>query len=370
MMSIGNRSWFLSFAGQAVLGVCALLSSVGTGIAGQPAIAVVAVKATPNPASVSRSDVLFYVSYDVSIKNTSNSSVNYKLAAKTTVIETVPSGQTAPFNSSSGAGSCSTPVAPAPIDPTSVNCVNIDVDKGTTKVVTVTFQTPKAGDRIDLAWSVSFQSATPVTGTASAVLTTVPYAQSTTEFNTYVPTSGGTFFTGFSAGAGTPVGGVATSGARGDPSPGDPFTTTVVIPNIANPTTAAAQETSSASNPVGGCQNYYYTCFGTDLTIPGLVYPGTNSIKYITIFLRIDRSQISDTGKSLGINNVWIYYRHLSTDIFNPVPLCSSNATLPSAGQPCIQSTIIYGTDPSVPVDFQGDWQWEIRAIDNGRFIV
>ncbi len=295
-----------------VFAASALLGSVSA-MAASPSIATVGVTLKKDPVSVSQPGKIFYATYNVTISNTSNASVNYKLSVYTQVMAgaTIIANEYSNFAEATGyvtsrGGSCK---APNPTDLTAVTCPDIDVSKTTPQTISLTFSTPsvvnaQVPDRIRLRWSVTFQNQAPVSGFKDVMLTTVPDSQTTTEFFTTVPTTGGLFFTGFKAtGTNVPPGGVATSS--------DLYTTTVQIPPIVNSTTASAKETQSATNPApSGCQNYYLNCFATTLEIPNIVYPQGSATPYMTIYLRIDKTQISFSARSLGIDNVPIYYKH------------------------------------------------------------
>jgi hypothetical protein len=350
-----------------------LLCAVPVMAAG-PSVATVNVTLKKDPVSVSQIDKTFYATYNVIIANTSNASVNYKLSVNTRVMKgpNVPadviSNEFANFTeatayTTSRGGSCK----PANSnDLTVVTCADIDVSKITPQTISMTFSTPVVvnnlvPDRIRLNWSVTFQNQAPVAGYKDVMLTTIPDSQTTTEFFTTVPTTGGIFWTGFSAGPGAPVGGVATSG--------DLFTTTVKIPKIVNSTTASAKETQGSTNPApSGCQNYYLNCFATTLDIPNIVYPSDSEAPYMTITLRVNQNQISAVATRLGINNIPIYYKHDLTSSAPPLPVQFCNDSLPKPGNPCISETKVWGTGSDVSEQYRGDWQWEFRAVDNGRF--
>jgi len=53
---------------------------------------------------------------------------------------------------------------------------------------------------------------------------------------------------------------------------------------------------------------------------------------------------------------------------FVPVPNCSDDPSLPQAGRPCIKSRKAFPKCPPTPLIDQGDWWFEIWAIDNGRY--
>jgi hypothetical protein len=72
-----------------------------------------------------------------------------------------------------------------------------------------------------------------------------------------------------------------------------------------------------------------------------------------------------------------VYYRKLDTDPFQIVADCTdtSNGNLPQPGKPCEDRTQrkAYPSknrpkDPPVPAGFEGDWQFVIYAVDNGKY--
>ena len=54
------------------------------------------------------------------------------------------------------------------------------------------------------------------------------------------------------------------------------------------------------------------------------------------------------------------------------VPACSSDPTLPRSKEPCIESRTAYPTRNSkktpVAAGFEGDWEFVIKAFDNGKY--
>jgi hypothetical protein len=349
-------SKFLPRVAAAAFAVIASLSGIGTASAHTASVTV-----TSNPTSVSvsragRPD--FYVAYTVSVTNqSSRNAYDYDFKGKTLVSGAAAPVPTATLFSSTGV-SCS-----AAADPTVIACTKTKIGPNQTKTFKVTFKTPSAGTNLRFTLTATSGSYSGGEGYANTELITLPDEQSIVSFNTYVPTSGGTFFTGFKgAGANPPPGGVATTE--------DPWTTTVVVPGIVNSTTANAQETiptGGAIPPLSTCPLGYLTyqnCFSTTLTIPSLSYPAGSATPYLTIYLRIDYLQISILA-DISVAKIW-YEKTPGSGVYQEVLSCGASG--PSTGNPCIANRKIYPyNDPNV--DFRNDWEFEIHATDNGRYI-
>jgi hypothetical protein len=336
----------------------ASLSGAGTVLAHTAAVTV-----TSNPTSVSVSPPgrpAFYVEYAVSVTNqSSRNAYDYDFKGKTLVSGAAAPVPTATFYSSTGV-SCS---VPNPADPTVIACAKTKIGPNQTKIFKITFKTPSAGTNLLFTLTALSGGVKYGEGFANTELITLLNEQSIVSFNTNVPTSGGTFFTGFKgAGANPPLGGVATTE--------DPWTTTVVVPGIVNATTANAAETiptGGAIPPLSVCPPgnlTYRNCFSTALTIPNLSYPAGSGTPYLTIYLRIDYLQIGVLA-DIATAKVW-YEKTPGSAVYLEVPPCGPAG--PSTGVPCIANRKIYPyNDPNF--DFQNDWEFEIHATDNGRYI-
>jgi hypothetical protein len=346
---------FVTRRAVAALALLASLAGIGTASAHTASVTV-----TSNPTSVSVSPAgrpTFYVEYTVSVTNqSSRNSYDYDFKGKTLVSGAAAPVPTATLYSSSGV-SCTTSA-----DPTLIACTRTKIGPNQTKTFKVTFKTPSAGTNLRFTLTALSGGRKYGEGYVNTELITLPEEQSIVSFNTLVPTSGGTFFTGFKgAGASPPPGGVATTE--------DPWTTTVVVPGIVNATTANASETipPAGSVPPGSIclpGNYVYvSCFATTLTIPGLVYPSGSATPYITIYVRIDYLQVGGVG---DIATAPLWYE--KTPGSGYIQLVACGAAGPSPGTPCIANRKVYAyNDPNI--EFRNDWEFEVHAVDNGRYI-
>jgi hypothetical protein len=330
----------------------ALLFASGAGAMAAPGSSTsVVVTSDPTAVSVTRVDgPSFYVKYTVKVTNNSsnnNLTYDFKGTTKVTTGNTVVNNTYAQFVGSTGVP-C---VVPNPATPTVVTCSKLSVDKNTSKTFTLTYKTPVSGDKLRLTVE-STSNAIKGSGFAETTLITIPYDQTIVGFTTYVPPEGGTFHTGANGN---------WSGSPGAPAiPGDPWTTTIVIPPIGFSTTATVAEKQNGE--VTGCSGTFYVsggCFDTNLTIPSA--PG--AIQIMSVYLRVDRTKINLLGTS--IDDAVIKYSKDGVT-FSAVPDCSATV-VPTSGQPCIQARTAYGSD--VPTDWVYDWQFLIFAVDNGRYI-
>lgn len=177
-----------------------------------------------------------------------------------------------------------------------------------------------------------------------------------------VPKSGSTLFTG--------VGAVATLN--------DPWTTTVIVPpGFVAPTgtytTAAIQESITTFVITGSeCTSIasnLTNCSASSLTIPGS-FPAK-----LTIYLRRDASTLAYPNKPNEIYSAKIFYSNPSHDagVGYPleVPACTdtSYGPLPQLGIPCINKRTRYTKSNSPTSEWLNDWEFEIFARDNGRYI-
>jgi len=326
--------------------------------------------ATPATATLSRTGVPNYAAYVVTINNPTSQPLKYvQFSAKTTV---APTSGIARFFSSSG---LPTPCTAAGTDGSSVQCgIPVPINPGAKLSFTLVFTTPTAGT------SITFASKTIVGDDAYhcnppllASATTSLEAPSDDGVVSYVPLTGATVFTG--------------TGSSPSATTADPWTTTVTIP----PGTATTATIGESVNP-NSCSADLLTCNISSLTIPG-------TFNHLVITLRRDVSTIASSGdddddddhgshgkdgqwtrghdkdprhggwsRKPNIDNAVIYYEHVLGAGFVPVPNCSDDPSLPQAGRPCIKSRKAFPKCPPTPLIDQGDWWFEIWAIDNGRY--
>jgi hypothetical protein len=162
-----------------------------------------------------------------------------------------------------------------------------------------------------------------------------------------VPKAGGTLFTGVGV---TTLGAVATAT--------DPWTTTVIVPaNFSAPTGNYTVATIAETSDVPLASNLF-TKESTQLTIPG-------SFSSLRILLRRDVSTIAPKAK---IDSARIYYspNTAGTDLGTELFACTLAG--PSPGVPCINRRTEYTKRNAPSSAWEGDWEFEILALDNGRY--
>lgn len=161
-----------------------------------------------------------------------------------------------------------------------------------------------------------------------------------------VPKSGGTVFTGDGA--------VATAA--------DPWTTTVAIPAASISTTADVLESIS---PIAYAPNLLNRSESV-LTIPG-------TFAQLVITLRRD---VSTLAKGAKINSAEIRYSEPRDGgglrITYPYTLLPCTDTtygvLPQEGIPCLFKRTAYTKRSAPTPDWEGDWEFIIYALDNGKY--
>lgn len=270
---------------------------------------------------------------------------------------------------------------------------------GQTLGFTVTLKTPTAGTAIVVTGKAVFfewcchWKVTPSANALTALTEPDPNA-----FSSFVPasqTAPTTLFSGSNTQNGV-IGAIPIVDSKAVPPINDPFTTTVIVPLGSASTTASVAERellqSCSANP---------RCFESQLVIPG-------SFDFLTIILRRDKTTLMSSGKPRGhghhdgkhhgkghdrnddddddrhsgqssIDNAIVKYfpddDPANPDKFIIVPNCSVvPGGLPTAKNPCIASRKAYpvpkkGKPSSVPAGLQGDWEFVIHALDNGRYV-
>lgn len=358
-MSFDLRTRLPSFARR--LGLCAVtaLVAVSPAQAGK-ADAVLTLEAVPTVASVSRDATAtepaadFRAAYRVSIYNPSNSSKNFRFVGNVTV---AGQGSTPPTQFVSSRPDCTL----TGTNPVEVMCPKLEVAKGATINFQLEFRTPTVGSQMNLWASLYFPASNgtlTASGTVSTQLVKLDYIDYTLGFNTFVPKTGGTFFSGVASTLAGSPGGVATTG--------DPFTTTIVVPPIPFTTTALVVELQRGE--LDGCSLLYASggCFESNLTIPS----ASGALAGLTIYLRMDRSRINFIGSNIA-DAVLSYTKDGVT--FVTVPNCTAPGVEPAvvatSGRPCIRARKAYPGSPDIPDEWKFDWEFRIEAVDNGRYV-
>lgn len=315
----------------------------------------------PTPASVTLSTAAqpTYASYTVAIVHYSVRDELLKpvrFNASTTVVDAAGievAGQSAGFLVSSLPPGCALSAS----GPTAVECVFADglFLKGSRIDFTLTVRAPSAGAQIRLQSQTRWNEpnefdrleSEPVRSASTGLSAPDP-----AKVNSYVPpsTAATTLFTGVNGGAATPA---------------DTWTTTVTVPPLSLATTA---EITEVVDPVT-CAANLLDCSSSTLTIPG-------SFAELRIILRRDASTIAKNAK---IGSARIFYdnpSHPDPRVTYPmqVPACGDTTfgTLPQPGIPCIASRTDHPNKATpkkpVPPGFEGDWEFVIRALDNGQY--
>jgi hypothetical protein len=217
----------------------------------------------------------------------------------------------------------------------------------------VIVKAPTAGTQIDLNWTFNGSEGNSTNGccTAKGKASTAlvdPLADNSTvntNVTSFVKGSGGTFFTGASA--------IATSA--------DLWTTTVVIPSgfALGFTTAQVVESLSSSS----CASDLRLCVVSALSIPG-------QFAALDITLRRDVTTFKNGAK---IENAILYYQPTESNPAVPIGPCDASGNVPIGEHRCVLSRFTYTkkfvSDNNLPLDFIGDWEFKLKALENGRII-
>lgn len=285
-----------------------------------------------------------YAQYDVQINNPGQATINgWRFVARTSVTGGVTQ---ASFYAPGSDTRCAQGSSAS-----EVVCNFATIASGQTVGFAVAFIAPGDGSALNLTWRAFWdESGNGGNDGFRSAQSTALVEPDDASISSVVPSNSPvlTFFTGS---------GVATAT--------DPWATVVRVPaNVTFTTKAVVVE---SVDPVT-CAADLLTCNRSDLTIPG-----TFSTP-LQITLRRDASTIA---KGAKIESASIYYRHLPTDTDFNVPSCADPIyvpALPQPGVPCEDRTLrkAYpkkGTPKSpVPAGFEGDWEFVIYAVDNGRY--
>jgi hypothetical protein len=261
----------------------------------------------------------------------------------------VEPGAIAPFMTSSVF-----PCAPTLLDPLTVECTIGEMLPQQSEEFTVTFTAPTSGDHINLEWRAVFSqgdgNSNGTIGTTNIKLAAIDNRKVVSD----VPV--GTDVTVFTGS------GVATVK--------DPWVTEVFIKGTTVKLRAIVEEFEGVTG-----QSMLLTKNTSDLSIP--------NANGLTIILRRDASTIA---KGAKIANAKVFYTadlgeegscSGSPCIYVPpmdVLPCTDTTwgTLPQKGIPCIESRKEYPRKStgkvSVLAGYEGDWEFVIRAIDNGKY--
>lgn len=288
-----------------------------------------------------------YASYLVSIQNHTTNALNGVTFSATTAVETAVT-KTAPIESQSA-------YVVIPISPASPSCALTTATKifctfgtlspGSSAVsFVVVVKAPTAGTAINVNWIVTGYEGNSSNGcctfnaTARTQLITQDDPAVRTELKSFVKGTGGTFFTGNTA--------VATAA--------DPWTTSVIVPPAFSALYTTATILEGAGS--GSCAPDLLTCNASTLTIPG-------TFGYLTITLRRDASTIKPGAK---IVNAKVYYTHDNLPLVEVLDCTVTGG--PQLGVPCMERRTAYTKKTAPTPEWEGDWEFVIRALDNGRY--
>lgn len=298
-----------------------------------------------------------YVGYTVKVGNapTNSNTINKFRFTGTTVV--TDGAEKAVFSSSDGLG-CT-----ASGDGTSIECAIGQLHAGQSVSFAVFFKTPQKvvngvadGAHTDF---VNFSGVTLYAEGTGGVPNSVP--DNSTKPWTATPVELGTNHPTFVKSAVQKSGGTLFTGAGAAATALDSWTTTVVIPATTTFTTAQIEETTDVPLAANLLDRSI-----TTLSIPG-------SFQKLVITLRRDASTLL---KGAKIASARVYYDSPTTPApgvvypYEVLP-CSdtTHGVLPKPGIPCINRRTEFTKKTAPAPDWEGDWEFEIFALDNGRYV-
>jgi hypothetical protein len=344
---------------------------------GGPALAAnanfsVMVKANPTQVSVGRPGLATYAAYEVSITNTAgNTNNNIRFSGSASVTGDL-AGAAATYVETIPAGACT-------LSGATVQCNFAQMKAGANNSFVIIFSTPVLAKptqntisaAISFAWSFDYASGNssgtpssiicngqqipnpPCTGSNSTTLITTQSDPILSGFQTYIPSAGGTFFTGNGTSALPAI--VTASGTDLLPT----AQTTLKIPKGQNLTTAQAAVTVAA----GGLTGDTTTTNTVIYTVPnnGAAFP-----TFAIIELRRDVSTIASGAK---IARAAVMYSHDDGGTGTALPPCPANGDPGSLTPPvCLFSKTEFTKKTAPTPDDVGDWLFVIHADENGKF--
>lgn len=157
------------------------------------------------------------------------------------------------------------------------------------------------------------------------------------------------------------AGGQLYTGSGAAATATDTWTTTVSVPATAAYTTA---EIAESSVPLPLAPNLLDQS-STDLTIPG-------SFAKLVILLRRDASTIVKGAKIASARLLYSNPTTPAAGVTYPYEVLACTDTtygpLPQPGIPCIARRTEYTKKTAPTPDWEGDWEFEVWALDNGRY--
>jgi hypothetical protein len=336
----------------------------------------VKVESIPTTVSVSRPGLTTYAAFTVSIKNSSgNTNNNIRFGGSADV-----SGDLTATNGDAGAIASYVETIPksacSPTTPggTTVQCNFAQMKAGANNSFVVIFATPTlaAADhwadnaKINFSWTFDYASGNssgtpssllcngtqvtpPCAATNSTALVTTQSDAILEGFLTYIPSFGGTFFTGNGSSVLGPIGTNLRPTAL----------TKLTVPTGQNLTTAQADVTVVLGGVTGDTTT-------TNTAIVGVPNGGQLFTSYAIVELRRDASTIA---KGAKIENAAVSYSH--DDAGTPAPLlaCPSNGIPTTSAPVCLFSRTEFTKKNAPTPDDIGDWLFVVHALENGRFV-
>ncbi len=333
---------------------------------------VAASASSPASVSVGRNGLTTYAAYKVSITNTSGNTNNAIRFSGSTVV----SGDLTATNQDAGALAPYVETIPATActgSGTAVQCNFAQMKAGANNSFVLIFSAPAltaadhwdSGAAITFNWSFDYASGNssgtpssilcnglqipspPCTGSGQTGLITTVSDAILSGFITYIPSFGGTFFTG------NGVSVLPPTGTNLRPTAAAKLT----VPTGQNLTTAQVDLTVAVGGLTGD----------TTTTITGVVQVPNNDqlfATYAILELRRDASTIANGAK---IANAAVLYAHDDTAIpSNPLPACPSNGVPTSTAPVCLFSRTEFTKKNAPTPDDIGDWLFVVHALENG----
>jgi hypothetical protein len=250
----------------------------------------------------------------------------------------------------------------------------------------VVFEAPSAGTKLFLDWKATYQEGATDNNGSSSPTNDSQVGSAVTTLVTSAAVDDKKLRSYFAASTGALL--FTSSGVPSGPPSPDGWTTTVKIPTGV-PGEVQIVEDSDANS----CSPVLPLCLRSAVSVPGSFLdptPGDADVRFLVLTLRRDASTIPSGAK---IGNAPLLYEPGSLDangVFQPsfpgdpafpvtLKLCSALSggapSLPPAGTPpalaaqqkrCIKSFQAYPKNKA-PAGLEGDWEWVIWAIENGR---
>jgi hypothetical protein len=355
---MNRNSWKASrLLAAAVLGTAGVWCSVPAWAANASDLNISMTAIPTDAVSVSRQNLNTYVAYHVTLGNTGGNTINQ--VTMTGAAATDGATQAA-FNSVVSIGG----IVPTcgPTGATTITCTVGQMKAGAGSEFFLLFQTPTDGQNMTFTLQTTFSEGnSPNSPPANIVgatqfdtvgLITQTNPQINAHVQTVLPPVDGSFFTG-------PNGAVSSD---------NPFSTTVSLKKVNGLVTTDSIDLASATSYLCDANVPSYYCYGLTSTInvdnakdDSKVYYGSGQA--IAIVLRQDISSLNNKKPVPKIGDVRLYYNSDPDNIpgiGSLVPACG--AGLPAVNQPCVsgRTSFVKGQ--------KGYYQYEIQALDNGKF--